>query len=327
MTGWELNTTASALLLGESSQPLQAFVDAYGPLASLCFEQGTLAVLTRFHPTLNCAPDDETNPSDDYSLRIIFYTVSGREACFVPKSLTYEKIELIPNGRAGHYSVDIAITTKEYGVTLTNQYELREKMADNYQPLSEVENLKRYPQLSNMHWDPAPNIPITHTQVLLPGIGTFKQAQFPDWWSMAVEVPLVAATLPITVTDFNPDDPAQVHQTALYAQSLTKFLALDHTAKLAASPLVVKNCHDFLDTVEEMEEDSPMRGIKNPEEIWQYVHPKEVYVSFDTDSGRVYVSLMCECDWEQEHGLQLVYEDGKTLTRVSQQDGHLFDVE
>ena len=33
--------------------------------------------------------------------------------------------------------------------------------------------------------------------------------------------------------------------------------------------------------------------------------------------------MACECEWEQEHGLQLVFRQGKKLTRVSDQDGHL----
>ncbi|MFC7668884.1 DUF6985 domain-containing protein [Hymenobacter humi] len=30
-----------------------------------------------------------------------------------------------------------------------------------------------------------------------------------------------------------------------------------------------------------------------------------------------------ECEWEVEHGLQLVFRQGRMLTRVSQYDGHL----
>ena len=37
----------------------------------------------------------------------------------------------------------------------------------------------------------------------------------------------------------------------------------------------------------------------------------------------VYVQVACECAWESEHGLQLVFRQGATLSRVSDQDGHL----
>jgi hypothetical protein len=37
----------------------------------------------------------------------------------------------------------------------------------------------------------------------------------------------------------------------------------------------------------------------------------------------VYVSVGCECDWEVEHGLQIVFRDGATVTKVGPFDGHL----
>ncbi|MFA1544590.1 DUF6985 domain-containing protein, partial [Actinomadura monticuli] len=34
-------------------------------------------------------------------------------------------------------------------------------------------------------------------------------------------------------------------------------------------------------------------------------------------------SLECECDWEQEHGLQMVFRDVRTVTKIGPCDGHL----
>lgn len=31
----------------------------------------------------------------------------------------------------------------------------------------------------------------------------------------------------------------------------------------------------------------------------------------------------CGCEWEEEHGLQLVFKEGKKLTRISGYDGHI----
>jgi hypothetical protein len=39
--------------------------------------------------------------------------------------------------------------------------------------------------------------------------------------------------------------------------------------------------------------------------------------------GRSYLSFEGEVSWEPEHGLQLVYEDGRRLCKVSQYDGHV----
>jgi hypothetical protein len=38
---------------------------------------------------------------------------------------------------------------------------------------------------------------------------------------------------------------------------------------------------------------------------------------------QVYVSVGCECDGEREHGLQIVFRDGATVTKVGPYDGHL----
>lgn len=41
----------------------------------------------------------------------------------------------------------------------------------------------------------------------------------------------------------------------------------------------------------------------------------------------MYVQLTGSCDWEKEHGLQVVLRQGRTLSRVSSQDGHLTTAE
>jgi hypothetical protein len=40
------------------------------------------------------------------------------------------------------------------------------------------------------------------------------------------------------------------------------------------------------------------------------------------DKG-VYVSIECNCDWEPEHGLQIVLKNGSEVTKVGPYDGHL----
>jgi hypothetical protein len=64
--------------------------------------------------------------------------------------------------------------------------------------------------------------------------------------------------------------------------------------------------------------------LKTPEDIWKFVQPSEIIV--DCDENDVwYVCVTCECDWEEEHGLQLVFTNGEKLTRVGGHDGHYTD--
>ncbi len=63
--------------------------------------------------------------------------------------------------------------------------------------------------------------------------------------------------------------------------------------------------------------------IAEPELVWEYVSfGREFHVDRDVD-GQVYVSVECECSWEREHGLQLVFRGGGTITKIGPFDGHL----
>lgn len=85
---------------------------------------------------------------------------------------------------------------------------------------------------------------------------------------------------------------------------------------------------DFLDDVDDDEEYESLREIKDPNHIWNFIQPADIYVSRRAYQEQdIYVQVACECDWEQEHGLQLVFRQGKKLTRISDNDGHLTEAE
>ena len=56
-------------------------------------------------------------------------------------------------------------------------------------------------------------------------------------------------------------------------------------------------------------------GIKKIDEVWNFVRPSEIIVECD-ESGTFYLNVSCECEWEEEHGLQLIFKDGLTLVRA-----------
>jgi hypothetical protein len=64
--------------------------------------------------------------------------------------------------------------------------------------------------------------------------------------------------------------------------------------------------------------------IENMADIWNYVYPSEVFIHWD-ENGEFYLCVSCGCEWEEEHGLQLVFKDGKKLTRASGHDGGFTD--
>lgn len=64
--------------------------------------------------------------------------------------------------------------------------------------------------------------------------------------------------------------------------------------------------------------------IKAVDEIWNFVYPNEIIINWD-ENGDFYLCVSCGCEWEEEHGLQLVFKDGSALSRVSGHDGQFSD--
>jgi hypothetical protein len=103
--------------------------------------------------------------------------------------------------------------------------------------------------------------------------------------------------------------------------AVAAFLALDSGARLAASQYVFQNYRRMADAVGDDEVEC---HVATAEDVWTHVHPSEIFVSRRHRRDRlIYIQITAECDWEREHGLQIVYRRGNELSRVSDQDGHL----
>lgn len=71
--------------------------------------------------------------------------------------------------------------------------------------------------------------------------------------------------------------------------------------------------------------DEQFVSIKSPSDIWAHIQLGiELIVSRRGygDKG-IYISVECNCDWEPEHGLQIVFKDGAAVCKVGPYDGHL----
>lgn len=160
-------------------------------------------------------------------------------------------------------------------------------------------------------------------------IGELKQnTQFEDWWeSELIEIPFFDnKKMKITFMDFVPESDSDFIREA--DEALKLFFEKNKSDRFSISNLVYKNCMDFLNAVEFDETDQPLWNIKDKNEIWNHVRPNEIFITRRPyQDENIYVDINCECDWEQEHGLQLVFRQGKKITRVSQIDGHLTDAD
>ncbi len=155
-------------------------------------------------------------------------------------------------------------------------------------------------------------------------IGTLMQSEdFDDWWEGApVPVPLFGGLLlPVIFMNYIPG-PDEVLREADAA--LAAFLNLsEEAARVEATPHVHRYYTDVLNAV-----DLDPLPIRTEADVWNHVQPKGVYLSHrHRRDNNAYVLVACDCDWEEEHGLQLVYRQGRALTRVSDQDGHVTEAD
>jgi hypothetical protein len=103
--------------------------------------------------------------------------------------------------------------------------------------------------------------------------------------------------------------------------------ALDAGAEVlaAAEPYVAQYCEEML--ARYPAEHRPDLHLTKSSDVWSHVDFGSVLhvsrrTSGDVEDG-VYLSIECACDWEPEHGMQLVLRDGQTVSKVSPYDGHL----
>ena len=113
-------------------------------------------------------------------------------------------------------------------------------------------------------------------------------------------------------------------ETARDAAALKNFLRLTALDRFKASRHVYAYYRDFHSAVGGQDWlDSEMGIPTTPEDIWKHVRPMTLFAESDPDlPGHSYVVIEANCDWEVEHGLMLVWEDGKRLTKVSGYDGN-----
>jgi len=88
-----------------------------------------------------------------------------------------------------------------------------------------------------------------------------------------------------------------------------------------AEPHVFRYYQDVSRTVDRGDPDF----VAEPYSVWEHVQlGSELRASRRRRADHaVYVSLECNCDWEPEHGLQLVFKEGRVVVKVGPYDGHL----
>lgn len=141
-----------------------------------------------------------------------------------------------------------------------------------------------------------------------------RDNHFPDWWkSEKIAIPFFdMEQLPITFIDLEPEQDKTFIENADLV--LTNFFTLRQKDRESISHLIYKS--------EKLE---ATLHLQNENEIWNHIYPSQIYISRRPEDQQIYVQVGCGCDWNEEHGLQLVFKQGHELSRISEIDGHLTD--
>ncbi len=100
--------------------------------------------------------------------------------------------------------------------------------------------------------------------------------------------------------------------------AVKNFLALDSEYRKSVTKLVYKNYRAVVD-------DCGMDEIamNNEFDIWSHVSPQEIFLKTKSyfENGvylgkDIFITVLCECDWEEEHGLSLDFRMGESLKDV-----------
>ncbi len=107
-----------------------------------------------------------------------------------------------------------------------------------------------------------------------------------------------------------------------FHKAINNFINLDKSVLNDVSEFVYQY---YLKTLKYLSpEDDWYIEIEKPKNVWQFVQfGCEPVVSRRDEDNRIYISFACNCDWEREHGLQLVFKDGSYINKLGGYDGHL----
>jgi hypothetical protein len=108
----------------------------------------------------------------------------------------------------------------------------------------------------------------------------------------------------------------------MFRAAILAFLAAPFAVLEAAQEHVF---HYYEDMKRYLQGEEGFPRIEAPAEVWKHVRfggETSFHRRHDGDRA-VYVSLECNCDWEVEHGLQIVLRHGDEVCKVGPYDGHL----
>lgn len=146
------------------------------------------------------------------------------------------------------------------------------------------------------------------------GLGALhRNPSYPEWLcSQPVKINLLdGKLLPFTFED----DGDLAPLLGPIESAVESFLSLGPGFREELTELVYTNYQEMLNA-----SDLTPLQMGSKSDIWKYVYPEEVSVKQHWEDKNIYVVVTGNCEWEQEHGLQLVFRNGDKISSVSEVD-------
>jgi hypothetical protein len=138
-----------------------------------------------------------------------------------------------------------------------------------------------------------------------------------DWLCSApVFVPLLQREVKFVLSDYeNDENPTE------FDDAIGAFLALQPEVLHSVD---VEIYSYYNDTVKSVDADD-MPSIDSATDVWNHIelHDNVSLSRRNYGDRKVYVTVEMECDWEPEHGLVMIFKEGKRVTKLGPFDGHL----
>lgn len=157
--------------------------------------------------------------------------------------------------------------------------------------------------------------------IVVPKLGELKEDDDFDNWlrSDPVSVSVLGGSEFVFILEDYVSDTEQEQ----FHQAIENFLSLGELALKKAESEIFQYYKDVNN------ESEPGDGwyveIEKPQDVWNHIRFRgRVHVKRRNFRDKlIYIDIECDCDWEQEHGLQIVFKQGLFVNKVGAYDGHL----
>jgi len=153
----------------------------------------------------------------------------------------------------------------------------------------------------------------------IPGLGKVTKGKYGDYRSKPIPVLVLGGRKCCIAVEGYDDDPDK----EAFHVAIANFLSLKEAVLKQAESCVFQYYKDLEDAWKSYCDD--FKPIKSPGEVWAHVRlgSEPTFSRRSYGDEGIYVSLECGCDWEEEHGMQIVFKSGLKVNKVGPFDGHL----